>query len=214
MADITAKLSVKSGMNASMSRGGGGGQPGPPGYSPSASVEKVGDTATITITDKDGTTTAQVNDGTDGQDGYSPSASVSKSGDTVTITVTDKNGTTTAQVSDGTDGEDGDDGITPTTTVTTITGGHNVAFSYGSGDSRNTDFDVMDGSAGHSPVVTASKAGKVTTVSVDGTAIATINDGEDGATPVKGTDYWTTADKAAMVQDVLDALDEAEGVSY
>lgn len=78
-------------------------------------------------------------------------------------------------------GADGDDGITPTTTVTTITGGHNVAFSYGSGDSRNTDFDVMDGADGHSPVVTASKTGKVTTVSVDGTAIATINDGEDGA---------------------------------
>lgn len=77
-------------------------------------------------------------------------------------------------------GSDGDDGITPTTTVTTITGGHNVAFSYGSGDSRNTDFDVMDGADGHSPVVTASKTGKVTTVSVDGTAIATINDGENG----------------------------------
>lgn len=40
------------------------------------------------------------------------------------------------------------DGITPTVTVTTITGGHNVAFSYGSGDSRNTDFDVMDGATG------------------------------------------------------------------
>ena len=64
--------------------------------------------------------------------------------------------------------------------MTTITGGHNVAFSYGSGDSRNTDFDVMDGADGHSPVVTASKTGKVTTVSVDGTAIATINDGENG----------------------------------
>lgn len=45
----------------------------------------------------------------------------------------------------GPKGDTGDDGITPTTTVTTITGGHNVAFSYGSGDPRNTDFDVMDG---------------------------------------------------------------------
>ena len=35
------------------------------------------------------------------------------------------------------------------------------------------------GQDGHSPVVTASKVGKVTTIYVDGTAIATINDGED-----------------------------------
>jgi len=40
------------------------GAQGPAGYSPSASVVKVGDTTTITITDEHGTTTANVNDGT------------------------------------------------------------------------------------------------------------------------------------------------------
>lgn len=35
------------------------------------------------------------------------------------------------------------------------------------------------GPAGHSPVVTATKSGKVTTIEVDGTAIATVNDGAD-----------------------------------
>ncbi len=40
------------------------GATGPAGYSPSASVVKVGDTTTITITDEHGTTTANVNDGT------------------------------------------------------------------------------------------------------------------------------------------------------
>ena len=45
----------------------------------------------------------------------------------------------------GAAGSDGDDGITPIVTVTSITGGHNVAFDYGTGDSRNTNFDVMDG---------------------------------------------------------------------
>ena len=44
------------------------------------------------------------------------------------------------------------------------------------------------GADGHSPVVTASKSGKVTTVSVDGSAIATINDGEDGADGQNGAD--------------------------
>ena len=76
-------------------------------------MSKSGDTATITITDKNGTTTAEITDGQDGQDGadgFSPAAGVSKSGTTATITITDKDGTTTAEVSDG---EDGQDGYTP-----------------------------------------------------------------------------------------------------
>ena len=39
-------------------------------------------------------------------------------------------------------------------------------------------------------------------------------DGQDGRTPVKGTDYWTAADQAAMVQDVLDALNNADSTGY
>lgn len=30
--------------------------------------------------------------------------------------------------------------------------------------------------------------------------------GKDGKSPVRGTDYWTPADKASMIQDVIDAL--------
>ena len=41
------------------------GQDGADGFSPSASVTKVGNIATITITDKDGTTTAEIRDGID-----------------------------------------------------------------------------------------------------------------------------------------------------
>lgn len=33
--------------------------------------------------------------------------------------------------------------------------------------------------------------------------------GQDGHTPVKGTDYWTTADQTAIVADVLAAVDES-----
>lgn len=43
------------------------------------------------------------------------------------------------------------------------------------------------GKDGHSPVVTATKSGKTTTISVDGTAIATVEDGTDGAPGVAGT---------------------------
>ena len=42
---------------------------GDSGFSPSAKIEKVGDTATITITDKDGTTTATIKDGQGGSGG-------------------------------------------------------------------------------------------------------------------------------------------------
>lgn len=38
--------------------------------------------------------------------------------------------------------------------------------------------------------------------------------GEPGYTPVKGVDYWTAADKAAIVDDVLAALPAAEEVGF
>lgn len=38
--------------------------------------------------------------------------------------------------------------------------------------------------------------------------------GDPGATPVKGTDYFTAADKAELVSDVLAALPSASGVSF
>ena len=47
------------------------------------------------------------------------------------------------------------------------------------------------GKDGHSPVVTATKSGKTTTISVDGTAIATVEDGADGAPGSRGADGST-----------------------
>ena len=38
--------------------------------------------------------------------------------------------------------------------------------------------------------------------------------GDKGDTPVKGTDYWTAADKQGIVSDVLAALPTWEGGSY
>lgn len=57
-----------------------------------------------------------------------------------------------------------------------------------------TPFVVIEGSKGdpgkdgHSPVVTATKSGKTTTISVDGAAIATVEDGADGAQGKDGAD--------------------------
>lgn len=73
------------------------GEPGTDGTSPTASVSKVDDTTTITITDKNGTTEADV------LDGYSPTVTASKTNKVTTITMTDINGTTTTTINDGID---------------------------------------------------------------------------------------------------------------
>nr|DAU57250.1 MAG TPA: hypothetical protein [Caudoviricetes sp.] len=52
------------------------------------------------------------------------------------------------------------------------------------------------GKDGHSPVVTATKSGKTTTISVDGAAIVTIEDGADGAPGKDGADGLNGKDGA------------------
>ena len=60
---------VQSGMAEQVGIPGPPGPPGADGFSPIATVEKSGSVATITITDKNGTTTAQVSDGAEGPEG-------------------------------------------------------------------------------------------------------------------------------------------------
>lgn len=53
----------------------------------------------------------------------------------------------------------------------------------------------------------------LTITSASGSSSANLK-GEKGDAPIKGTDYWTAADKAEIVQDVLAALPSSEEVSY
>ena len=131
------------------------------------------------------------------------------------------------------------DGFSPVIETTEITGGHQVSIT----DATHTEsINVMDGEKGeqgeqgeqgepgHSPVVTAEKSGKVTTVSVDGDPIAQINDGEDGKDGEDGADGYsptatvaksgkkstiTITDKngttTAEVDDGADGQDGADG---
>jgi hypothetical protein len=95
------------------------------------------------------------------------------------------------------DGKDGEDGHTPVKGV-----------DY---------FDGENGNDGVSPTVSVSKSGKVTTITINdvvGTEIATVNDGkdgEDGYTPIKGTDYFTEADKQEMIASVIASLPVYDG---
>lgn len=80
------------------------GTPGQDGVSPTATVTQTATGATITVTDADGTTTAEITNGQDGAPG-----------------------------APGTPGTPGEDGFSPTITVTDITGGHRVTITDATG---------------------------------------------------------------------------------
>lgn len=71
------------------------GERGDDGISPTFETSKTGHTATITITDAEGTHTVTLTDG------VSPTVETSKTGGVTTITITDEDGTHTATINDG-----------------------------------------------------------------------------------------------------------------
>ena len=104
------------------------GPQGPAGFSPVATVTKVGNVTTITITDEDGTTTAQILDGTNGENGQNntltigtvttgvnPSATITGDSPNQVLNLVLPKGDT------GATGQAGADGTTPTVTVGTTT---------------------------------------------------------------------------------------------
>ena len=122
------------------------GKDGEDGISPIATVSQTSTGARIAITDKHGTTTADIENGTDG---VSPTATVTQTATGAMISVTDAEGTTTAEISNGQPGAPGDDGISPTVTVTDIAGGHRITITDKDGAHS---FDVMDGDVADAPV--------------------------------------------------------------
>ena len=124
--------------------------------------------------------------GDTGDPGHSPVVTATKSGKTTTISV---DGAAIATVEDGADGKPGTagaDGVTPHI-------GDNGNWYLGEEDTGKPSRGATGtpGAAGHSPVVTATKSGKTTTISVDGAAIATVEDGSDGAPGSRGADGIT-----------------------
>ena len=107
------------------------GEAGNDGTSPTATVSKTGKVTTVTVTDKNGTTTAAINDGD------TPTATVTKSNNKATISITDINGTTTADV---------DDGYSPTATVTKLNSVATISITDKNG---TTTANVSDGAAGY-----------------------------------------------------------------
>lgn len=225
--------------NVTVSGGGGGsGEPGEDGFSPIATVEQTGSGAVISITDKNGTTTATVTNGKDGNpgaDGYTPvkgkdyfdgndgqpgkdGVSATHSWNGTVLTVTSASGTSSADLK-GEKGDKGDkgDSIKGDKGDTGAQGEPGKDGTNGKDGTSVTVKSVSESTAdGGSNVVTFSD-GKTLTVkngskgSTGATGAAGKN-GADGKTPVKGVDYFTEADKAEMVADVMEAIAEADEI--
>ena len=167
--------------------------------------------------------------GKQGDPGISPTLNVSKTGKVTTITITDANGTKTATILDGENGSSnsaengiGISNIEQTTTSTADDGNNIITITLTDGSTHT--FTVQNGSKGSAGTpVTVSSISEST--ADGGTSIVTFSDGKKlnvkngskgtpGNTPVKGTDYYTDADKQEMVNSVLAALPAAEGVSF
>ena len=138
-------------------------------------------------------------DGTNGKDGTSATHSWSGT----TLTITSASGTSSADLKGekgdagaaGKDGEDGKDGIgissVKQTTTSAADDGNNVITVTLTNGTTST-FTVQNGSKGS----TGDKGDKGDTGA----------NGKDGYSPVRGTDYWTDADKAEIKSYVDEAI--------
>ena len=169
------------------------GTDGKDGVSPTVSVSKSGKVTTVSITDKNGTKTATINDGADGQPGKDGTNGTSVTVKSVSESTAD-GGNNVVTFSDG-----------KTLTVkngSKGTNGTSVTVSNVSESSASGGTNVVTFSDGKKVNIKNGKDGK------DGT------NGTNGKTPVKGTDYWTSSDKTEMVNSVLAALPTWTGGSY
>lgn len=159
------------------------GTDGTDGVSPTVTITSITDGHRVTITDADHPLgqSFDVMDGTDGQDGATgPQGPAGPQG------------VQGPQGPAGADGTDGTDGISPTVTVRTIAGGHQIEIVSAGGTER---FDVMDGTDGTdgtdgiSPTVTVRSitgGHQIEIVSAGGTERFDVMDGTDGATGPQG----------------------------
>lgn len=135
------------------------------GFSPIASITKQGTTATLTVTDASGTTTAELEDGVsprittqkDGdiaivtivdtygtnevvlRDGVSPRVEVSKEGTVTSLDVVDAYGVTHTDIVDGAKGDKGDKGDTGVSiTSTVLNSDYTLTIRFSDGSSYTT----------------------------------------------------------------------------
>lgn len=157
--------------------------------------------------------------GAPGKDGHSPVVTATKSGKATTISV---DGAAIATVEDGADGKPGAagaDGVTPHIgdngnwyLGTTDTGKPSRGATGAKGDAGATGPAGPAGPQGHAGA--PGKDGAQGEKGEKGEKGEPGTPGAAGHTPVKGTDYWTAADKQEIVNNVLAALPDGTEVEY
>lgn len=169
-----------------------------------AKVTQDEDGATIYITDPFGTTNAKVYNGATGPQGLQgeqgpqgPTGPIGPQGPQGERGIQGIQGETGPQ---GLQGEPGPQGLKGETGATGAVGPQGPIGK--TGPQGETGPQGPAGNDGHSPIVTATKSGTTTTISVDGTAIATVNDGERGETGATGHSPSVTATKSGTVTTV------------
>ena len=210
------------------------GEPGKDGFSPVVDVTELDGGHRVTITDAAGTKTFDVLDGkngsgsgtggADGEDGgyYYPTVtdgvlswSASKAGMPAAeaANVKGEKGDTGEPGAQGPKGDTGETGPTGPQGEKGDTGGQGPKGDTGDpGPQGDPGPKGDDGADGFSPTVAVTEIDGGHRVSVtDGTGVKSFDvldgaKGEDGYTPVRGTDYYTDADKAELVQAVKDGL--------
>lgn len=147
--------------------------------------------------------------GVAGAAGHSPSVTATKSGTVTTISV---DGKAIATVNDGEKGDTGPQGVKGDPGEMGPQGPIGKTGATGpQGPTGETGPQGPTGQAGHSPIVKASKTGTVTTISIDGVNVASINDGEQGPQGIQGPPYTLTdTDKALITKEVLAQFTNAE----
>ena len=224
------------------------GDAGNDGFSPVVKLARQTDGVMITVTNKDGSQSEKVYDGTgggsgegggSGKNGVTFTPSVSEAG---VISWTNDGGLTNPDAVNikgpqgetgpaGPQGDPGDDGYSPVVRLTRNETENSVQITVTNkdGTKMSTVYDGATGPQGdpgadggyYTPKVTTAGVLSWTASKTGMSSVSSVNikgpqgpEGPQGPKPVKGTDYWTAEDKAAMVQDVLAALPNASGVSF
>ena len=84
-------------------------------------------------------------------------------------------------------------------------------------EARRAAEEAEEHSKNSAPTATAKQTTEgiiITVTDKNGATTATIKHGAAGITPRRGVDYWTETDRSEIVEDVLNALPNAEGVSF
>ena len=193
--NLIAVAELKGGKGDPGAKGDPGG-PGKDGHSPVVTATKSGKTTTISV---DGAAIATVEDGADGAPGKDGADGTNG-----------KDGVDGKPGAAGADGAKGADGITPHI-------GDNGNWYIGSTDTGKPSRGATGAKGDAGAAGPAGSQGPAGAPGKDGAPGAQGEKGDPGApgkTPVRGTDYWTEADKQEIVSSVIAALPDGTEVSY